>query len=98
MPRSAITLASPVPYVFVTPRQWTAVFAFGPAASMAYSIGCSLALLEERMHLSEARLPVAVSNGRLGCLLLGLCGALGQSIVHSGFRKNNMQRREKTRA
>src|SRR5258708_36448808 len=57
MPRSAITLASPVPYVFVKPRQWTANSALGPAASMAYSMVCPSVLLEERTFLSEAQLP-----------------------------------------
>src|SRR5258708_5255018 len=78
MPRSAITRASPVPYVFVTPRQWTTNSAFGPAPSMAYSIVCPLALLEERMHLSEARLRVAVRDARSGRLRLGLRGSCQQ--------------------
>jgi hypothetical protein len=97
-PRSAITLASPVPYVFVRPRQWTANCSFDAAVSIAYSIVCPSVLLEGRMYLSEARLQVAARNGRFGCLPVGLCGALPQSIVLSGFSKNNMQRREKIRA
>jgi hypothetical protein len=66
MPRSAITLASPVPYVFVTPRHWTANCSFGAAASIANSIVCPSALLEERMYLSEAQLQAAAMNGRFG--------------------------------
>jgi hypothetical protein len=46
------------------------------------------------MHLSEARLPVAVRNGRFG----SVCGVLVQSIVLIGFSKNNIQRRDGVRA
>src|SRR5258708_38632091 len=75
IPRSAITLASPVPYVFVTPRQWTANWSLGPAASFVYSICLSFGSLKKsQMCLSEARLQAAARmvvsvDCALGCVV-----------------------------
>src|SRR6266700_6423192 len=95
MPRSAITPVSPVPYVFVTPRQLTANCSLGPAGSIAYSIVCPSALFRRANVFGEALSRAAAQHGRLDYLPLCLRGALVQSIVLSGFSKNSIEIQEK---
>src|ERR1700687_991950 len=62
MPRSAITFVSPVPYVFVTPRQLTANCSLDPVVSVAYSIICSSALFTRGHVFRELRLRTAAEH------------------------------------
>jgi hypothetical protein len=62
---------------------------------MAYSIVCPLVLLEERMHLSEARMPV--ESGMVASVAcFGLCGGRVKALL-DGFSEDYVQRRVKIR-